>query len=66
MNYQDVKNAINARINKLARKDAKDEISCKLWLEYLKHEKNYLTFFKIHDNGPALVSWILPGKKMEV
>lgn len=63
VNYQEVKNAITARLNKISRKDCKDQVSCQLWLESLQNEKNYLTLFKVHENGPFLVSWVSPWQK---
>lgn len=66
MNYQEVKNAITARLNKISRKDCKDQVSCQLWLESLQNEKNYLTLFKVHENGPFLVSWVSPWQKTQL
>lgn len=33
-----------------------------LWIDYLK-EKNCDTLFRIHDNGPFLVSWVANWQK---
>ncbi|ORE07188.1 hypothetical protein BCV72DRAFT_255956 [Rhizopus microsporus var. microsporus] len=51
INYQDVKNIINAHMNKLLRK------SCR------KEEKNCSTLFRTHENGPFLISWVSDWQK---
>ncbi|CAO3664069.1 unnamed protein product [Rhizopus microsporus] len=43
INYQDVKNIINAHMNKLSRKSCRDKHSCEKWMKYLEKEKNCST-----------------------
>ncbi|ORE22208.1 hypothetical protein BCV71DRAFT_165197, partial [Rhizopus microsporus] len=45
INYQDVKNIINAHMNKLSRKSCRDKHSCEKWMKYLEKEKNCSTLF---------------------
>lgn len=59
INYHDVQNVINRRLNLLSRKHHQDSLSVQLWISYLK-EKNYYTLFKQHSDGPFLVSWLSP------
>ncbi|CEI91140.1 hypothetical protein RMCBS344292_05440 [Rhizopus microsporus] len=56
INYQDVKNIINAHMNKLSRKSCCAKHSCTKWIKYLEEEKNCSTLFRIHENGPFLIS----------
>lgn len=60
INYHDVQNVIIGRMNSLSRKHYLDQVSCELWIEYLKKEKNCKTLFVLHpgDNGPFLLSWV--------
>lgn len=56
INYHDVQNAINRRLNNLYRKHYDDKDSVRLWIQGLE-EKNYKTLFVQHPDGPFLVSW---------
>ncbi|CEG82401.1 hypothetical protein RMATCC62417_16475 [Rhizopus microsporus] len=63
INYQDVKNIINAHMNKLSRKSCHDKHSCEKWIKYLEEEKNCSTLFRTHENGPFLISWVSDWQK---
>ncbi|KAL0579984.1 hypothetical protein ABG067_008591, partial [Albugo candida] len=43
--YDDLKNVILARLNRLARKGTTDQESVRLWMEHLQQEKHYHTLF---------------------
>jgi hypothetical protein len=59
--YHDVQNVILNRMNKLSRKHYTDKVSVKLWMQYLKKQKNYFTLYELHiSSGPFLVSWMSP------
>jgi hypothetical protein len=63
--YHDVQNVIIGRMNVLSCKHYQDNISVKLWLEHLKENKSYKTYFRVHPcspdtDGPFLASWMSP------
>ncbi|CEP19022.1 hypothetical protein [Parasitella parasitica] len=64
INYQDVQNAILAKLNAAARKHKSDGKRVVLWLEYLK-ENGYETMRDIPDNtdAPFVLSWYSPWHK---
>ncbi|CEI95013.1 hypothetical protein RMCBS344292_09214 [Rhizopus microsporus] len=45
INYHDVKNIINAHMNKLSRKSCRDKNRCEKWMKYLEEEKKLLNAF---------------------
>ncbi|ORE08295.1 hypothetical protein BCV72DRAFT_203889, partial [Rhizopus microsporus var. microsporus] len=62
VNYQEVKNIINAHMSKLSRKSYRDKHSCEKWMKYLE-EKKTARLFRIHENGPFLISWVSDWQK---
>lgn len=59
--YHDVQNVILSRMNKLSRKHYTDKVSVKLWMQYLKKQKNCFTLYELRiSSGPFLVSWMSP------
>ncbi|OAD66941.1 hypothetical protein PHYBLDRAFT_151878 [Phycomyces blakesleeanus NRRL 1555(-)] len=50
INYHDVQNVINARLNKLSRKNVIDKASVEQWIEFLEKEKNYLVHIVFHQD----------------
>ncbi|KAG2200906.1 hypothetical protein INT47_003141 [Mucor saturninus] len=57
--YQDVFNIINAKLNRLSRKDPLDKLSVKKWMEYLETVKGSSTLFYNEERAveePFLVS----------
>ncbi|OAD68396.1 hypothetical protein PHYBLDRAFT_68949 [Phycomyces blakesleeanus NRRL 1555(-)] len=64
INYHDVQNVINTRLNKLSRRNAVDRTSVEEWMSFLKNEKGCLVHMKFYEgNGPYLLSWISPWQK---
>ncbi|RCH95576.1 hypothetical protein CU097_002124 [Rhizopus azygosporus] len=57
INYYDARNVINARLMKLNRRAVRDRDSVQIWMEELA-EKGAKTLFKVHEDGPFLVSWV--------
>ncbi|CEI91663.1 hypothetical protein RMCBS344292_05946 [Rhizopus microsporus] len=57
INYCDARNVINARLMKLNRRAVRDRDSVQIWIEELA-EKGAKTLFKVHEDGPFLVSWV--------
>lgn len=55
INYYDARNVINARLMKLSRRAVRDRDSVQIWMEDLA-EKGAKTLFKLHEDGPFLVS----------
>ncbi|KAI8877549.1 hypothetical protein K501DRAFT_278374, partial [Backusella circina FSU 941] len=55
VNYQTVKNVINARLARLSRKSSSDKDSVKKWAEELENENNYKALFKNHGSGAAFL-----------
>ncbi|KAI8879352.1 hypothetical protein K501DRAFT_193741, partial [Backusella circina FSU 941] len=59
VNYQTVKNVINARLVRLSRKNSSDKESVKKLAEELKNENNYKLLFKNHGSGAAFIlAWV--------
>lgn len=64
IDYQDVQNAVLAKLNAVARKHKFDKNSVILWLEYLK-ENGYEAMLDIPDNphAPLVLAWYSPWHK---
>lgn len=64
--YQDVFNIINAKLNRLSRKDPLDKLSVKKWMEYLETVKGSSTLFYNEERAveePFLVYWVAKWQK---
>lgn len=64
--YSDVQNVINAKMNKLSRKDVSDQKSVYQWTEELLNDRFYSVKYEVspHLDGPFLVSWMSPWQRM--
>jgi hypothetical protein len=65
VNYQAVKNIINARVFQLSRKAQSDKESVKEWAEtYLRNEKKYKVFYENKGGDSSLLlSWVAPWQE---
>ncbi|OAD73091.1 hypothetical protein PHYBLDRAFT_71578 [Phycomyces blakesleeanus NRRL 1555(-)] len=62
IDYQYVRNVINARMMKLSRKHVDHYKSVKLWVQELNESEN-TTLFTVHKNGLFLVLWVSEWQK---